>query len=509
MIVYQLLKSKVFLILICILFLFTRLYKISEIPVSVYWDEASIAYNAYSITQIGKDEWGEVYPLHFRGFGEFKLPVYIYATAVSTKLFGLNEFAVRFPAVLFSLGVVILTYILAKKLTEKDSIGLFSSFFVCISPWFFIFSRSGYEATAGLCFYLLAISFFLDIRKNAWNFLFSIFSFILSVYSYNSFRITVPLTILILLIYEILGRKITLRKILLPILISLVITAASMIPIYRLYKYDSGGNRLQTVKAESSNYLGNYLSHLSPQFLLMGDKNLRSQQSNFGQVYLPELILIVIGLFYILYKKKAAIFLIMFLFLLGPIPAAITKESPHALRTISVVPFLAIISALGLEGIGNFIKRGMLVNLILTIILLVLFGNYFLSFIKNYPSHSSRDWQYGYKVIFTNYNNQFDRFDKILISDSYAQPYIFALYYLNYDPKKFISEVKYTPISNWGFSTVASFNKFEFRKITKDDLSSKKTLIFASPADKIGSQKSNSEIKFLDGETAFWVYNLE
>src|SRR3989338_10517008 len=107
--------KKYLLVLICLFFLITRLYKINEIPVSVYWDEASIGYNAYSIAQDGKDEWGEFLPLHFRAFGEFKLPVYIYTTAASVKLFGLNAFAVRLPSVIFSLGIVILTYFLAKS----------------------------------------------------------------------------------------------------------------------------------------------------------------------------------------------------------------------------------------------------------------------------------------------------------------------------------------------------------------------------------------------------------
>src|SRR3989338_10757572 len=146
--------EKILFLLILVLFLVTRLYKISEIPASVYWDEASIGYNAYSILKTGKDEWGDFFPLHFRAFGEFKLPVYIYTSAIFVKLFGLNEFSVRISAVLFSLGVVILTYFLAKKLSGSIQIGLWSIFFITISPWFFIFSRTGFEVTAGLMFYL-------------------------------------------------------------------------------------------------------------------------------------------------------------------------------------------------------------------------------------------------------------------------------------------------------------------------------------------------------------------
>ena len=190
----------------------TRLYKISEIPASVYWDEASIGYNAYSIAETGRDEWGKFLPIHFRAFGEFKLPVYIYATVASVKLFGLNEFALRFPAVLFALGVIIAAYLLAKKISGDSTVGLFSSFFLSISPWFFIFSRTGYEATAGLMFYMLGIYIFLEQNKKSWYILISVISFILSAYSYNSFRIVAPITILLLILWNIKDLKNTIKS---------------------------------------------------------------------------------------------------------------------------------------------------------------------------------------------------------------------------------------------------------------------------------------------------------
>src|SRR3989338_8630762 len=119
MLTSKLLSTKLLLAFICLLFLFTRLYEIAEIPPSLYWDEASISYNAYSVSQDGRDEWGEFLPIHFRAFGEFKLPVFVYASAIFVKVFGFNEFSVRLPAVLFSLGVVILVYFLGEKVSGK------------------------------------------------------------------------------------------------------------------------------------------------------------------------------------------------------------------------------------------------------------------------------------------------------------------------------------------------------------------------------------------------------
>lgn len=501
------LTAKPLLIFICVLFLFTRLYKISEIPQSVYWDEASIGYNAFSIAETGKDEWGKTFPIHFRAFGEFKLPVYIYSVVPFVKLFGLNAFSVRFPAVLFSLGVVILTYLLSKKLFDNELISLMSSFFVSISPWFFIFSRTGYEATAGLMFYLLAVYLFLKIKKNIWYIFFSILGFIFSAYSYNSFRIIIPFTIFILGFYFINILKNNSTKAIIPVVLSIIIIILSIIPIYRLYKFDAGTSRLQAVSTTSTAFINNYLSHFSLNFLFLnGDKNLRSQLSNSGQLYFLDLLFLPLGLFYIFKYKIKNGFLILILLLLGPIPAAITKESPHALRSISLVPFISMISALGIFFIHEVIKKRYAVGLVV-IISLGFFINYYLNFLIIFPNQSSEDWQYGYKKIYTNYKNEFSKYNQIIISDEYAQPYIFALFYLQYDLNKFRQEAVLGSVNNWGFSTVTQFDKFEFGKV--DNLLSSapnNSLIFATNEENNKNLVLLETINFLDGKTALWVY---
>lgn len=193
--------------------------------------------------------------------------------------------------------------------------------------------------------------------------------------------------------------------------------------------------------------------------------------------------------------------------LLGPIPAAITRESPHALRAIATIPFIYIISATGVLLLKEGIRQKYLIELMITVIFLIFFANYFTNFINVYPIQSSSDWQFGYKMIFTDFKKDFPKYDQIIVSDEYAQPYIFALFYQKFDPNKFRQTVVRNSVDQWGFSTVSSFDKFKFGKVDKIlSAKSKNTIIFADKEQKIPTLTQLGKISFLDDETAFWIY---
>ena len=73
-------------------------------------------------------------------------------------------------------------------------------------------------------------------------------------------------------------------------------------------------------------------------------------------------------------------------------------------------------------------------------------------------------WQSEYKEIFEKQKDG-------CVSDEFAQPYIFALFYggddssNKVDPNYFILTRVLNPVSDWGFSTVASFGNYTFPKI--------------------------------------------
>ena len=115
--------NKIILLFIILLALFLRVYKLSKVPPSLYWDEASLGYNAYSILLTARDEYGKFLPLtNFAAFGDYKPPGYIYAAVPSIAIFGLNEFSVRFPSAFFGVLTVILVYLISRKFFQNEVI---------------------------------------------------------------------------------------------------------------------------------------------------------------------------------------------------------------------------------------------------------------------------------------------------------------------------------------------------------------------------------------------------
>ncbi|MGE3983198.1 MAG: hypothetical protein AB7G38_03445, partial [Dehalococcoidia bacterium] len=83
-----------------------RMIDITGVPKGFFTDEASFGLNADLILHSARDEYGEFLPILFRSFGEYKLPVFIYAEVPFMAIFGRTEEAVRLTsAVLGTLTV--------------------------------------------------------------------------------------------------------------------------------------------------------------------------------------------------------------------------------------------------------------------------------------------------------------------------------------------------------------------------------------------------------------------
>src|SRR3989344_4023982 len=160
------LKNNLPIISIIVIAIFFRFINLPNIPVGFNDDEAAFGYNAYSILKTGMDEWGRFLPFPaFESFGDWKLLVFLFLTAITQFFFGLNEFATRFPSALFGVFAVFACYLLSKRLFDKK-VALLAALFLAISPWHIVASRNAFESDLLVFFITISTYFFLVGLKN-------------------------------------------------------------------------------------------------------------------------------------------------------------------------------------------------------------------------------------------------------------------------------------------------------------------------------------------------------
>jgi 4-amino-4-deoxy-L-arabinose transferase-like glycosyltransferase len=174
---------------ITIVAIILRFWDLGSVPPSLDWDEASWGYNAYSVIQTGRDEYGKLLPVVVRSLNDYKPALYMYLIIPFVWAMGLTDTAVRSANAIFGVLTVITTYFLAYELFKRRSIALISSFLMAISPWSIQFSRFAHEGIVGLEFNLLMALFFIKgLSKPKYLILSAIFA-ALSLYSYQGEKI--------------------------------------------------------------------------------------------------------------------------------------------------------------------------------------------------------------------------------------------------------------------------------------------------------------------------------
>lgn len=449
-----------------------RFYNLSTNPPGLYWDEAAFGYNAYSILQTAHDEHGKFMPLFFESFGDWKLPGYFYLLVPSIKLFGLSEFAIRFPSAFLGSLTPMIFFFLVRKITKNTNLSLIGMLFLAISPWHIQFSRGGFESTAGLFFTAAATYLFLKAleTKNTAAFTLSTVLFVLSLYTYHAYRIFTPLLVLALIALNFKFFKKNIKTVIIPFTLGLILVAPILIftfsqngtaratsqsafksdqlqqdrlafdqkskkPLRFLSKY------LYSAPAYYSQVaLKGYMEHFSPTFLFVnGDQIGRHSQVDMGQVYMFDSLLLLLS--FAAYKKiKGTGKRIMLLWLLlSPLPAMIVTPTPHAYRTLQMSLPLAFFSALGAYYLFSSKKL-----LPVKILLVLIFGfsavTYTHLLFAHYPKKFAADWQDGYKQMVKEIEKYQASYSRVYITNIDQVPYIYLLFYQKYDPAKFAKE---------------------------------------------------------------------
>lgn len=536
--------KKVFLIFIIFLSLFLRIYHLQKVPPSLNWDEVSHGYNAYSILKTGKDEWGKTFPLIFRAYGDFKLPLYIYLTVMPVFLFGLNTFSVRLVSVFAGVGLVLLAYLITQKISKDKTTSLLAAFLTALSPWALFVSRVAVEAN--LCAFLFALGIFSFVcwqenKERKWL-IWTVIPWGLAVYAYNSARVLVPLFFL-LLTFVVLRQKRG-KQLVLPGFFTLIF----LLPLIFQFLNQSGSARYNLVSLVDQGVVNqiiekrnnsklpviigrivynrpsffvfqatkNYLKNLSPRYLFFyGGDNYQFSLPDHELLYLVTAPFLLLGLIKLFLDKKNSGKILLLWFFSSFIPSAITKDAPHVLRTLLILPSPMIITAMGVVFLTDFLKDrskfgGKLLIWVLIGTVLFSFGQWWKDYQTIYPSSYSWAWQYGYQQASDYIGKNLNDYDKIFFTKRYGEPHEFLLFYLNYSPQKYQNTQSkiWNYHANWYW--VDSFDKFIFvndwevkNKVVCEE--NKTCLLITSPENYPVGWEKLSTIYFLNNQPSFEI----
>ena len=543
------LKQHIFLIAIIIFAGFLRLWQLGMVPVSPDWDEAALGYNAYSILRTGRDEYGVFLPRALRSFDDYKPPLYTYLTIPSIAAFGLEVWSVRLPSAIMGTLAVLGVYFLVLVIFEKDkrarTYALLVAFLLAISPWHLQFSRIAFEANSGLTLNIWGLYAFLRGRKSVVWMSLAACIFGVALYAYHSERVFVPLLLIAASICWLKEVFRNWKALLLPVVIG-VITVAPLLPVVldktsltrlqgtssladqtgllmrsvgKLSDDAAAGDKIGTIFDNrrivyTQKIIEGYISHFSIRWLFVLGDNDRHHAPDNGLLYLWELPFILLGMF-VVYKRRDAIGAFLFAwFLIAPVAASPTSETPHAIRTLVFLPTFQIFTAFGLLAAIDWVrimrkKASYVINAfvvavccvtVLGIVLNIFY--YFHMYYGHMNREYSRFWQYGYKqaVMYAQANKH--RYKKIVVSTKLEQPHMFFLFYTKYDPEKYLRN---GGTATGGFAENRNtFDVYQFRPIDwQKEVHDGATLYIGTPKEiPTGSKHS---LYYLNGEEAMRI----
>ncbi len=517
---------------VAIIFRFTSL---TSYPVSYSMDEVSIGYNAYSMVTTGRDEWGESFPLTFRSLSDYKPPVSIYLTAISIIIFGFGEFAVRFPNALIGSLTIFPFWAFLTRLGFTRKTAVVGALWLAINPWHVYFSRGGFETLIALFFVIMGIWLFLKgvSEKSYISLYLSLASFSLSVWTYHAERVFVPALVLALALIKrrelvVMFSKKTLKAVFaiaiialfsVPLLYVMLFTPASTRAMHTSLLRDfhltlHNGEYISFTQLIFDNdlfliaraFLGKYFNYLDIEYLFKHGLALVPKSfTGMGLLYLANLPVVALGLYSLVFHQKKELRVIaMVLFILGPLPAALTLDEQHSLRALTWLPFWGVAFVAGVEKFTS-LKLKLKRVLVGAYALCLLFNiSYFADmYFRQFPYFYAELWLYGYKQAALLGCSELNNYDQILITDTFGTdgplytgvPYIYVLFYCKIPPKDFLANNR-------------QIEGFAMRRPDWRNDSTENMLIIAAPydlpLDEIPESRVNY-IKYPNGKVAFVV----
>lgn len=434
--------------------LLVRGWGIAWVPPELFGDELDVGYQAYSLLKTGKDLYNQVTPVYLHSLSEWRLPLIVYQTVPSIRLFGLTELGVRLPEVIMGTLAPLILFCLVYRTLRDRRLATVSALILAVLPWHIIYSRMAAFGTVTLLNFLM-LGAILFLRRR--HFLAGVF-FALSLYTYSTSVIFVPLLLILLLLARPIRSAVitlvTLAVLTAPLLvlggsgpgtlrfsqISVFASSEVLENITTFRKDHPGplGRMLSNRPIEYAKLIStNYLAAFSPEFLFIrGDPSHRHSIQIVGGLY-SVLAPFVIWGFLTLWRRGDRFWL--WWLALAPLPSALTQGGGyHATRLFLMVAPLTVLASAGVQAAWRRVTlwpvRLAALGLFASVLLMT--G---LHYWTDYPKNSWVWWQYGYKASLTHLTKIAPDYSRVFINNTYEPALIRFLFWSAYPPARFHS----------------------------------------------------------------------
>src|SRR3989338_8501598 len=319
-------KNKIDIFVICLFLIFSPLffYNLSGTSL-VDFDEAWYAEVARNIL-VNR----QPFLLSFNGVPYWDHPpLGFILIAISFLIFGINEFAARFPSALLGFLYVILLYFIGKNLFNRI-VGIGAGLMLLSSVWFIFRSRSGNLDTVFLFFYLLLFYAALKVKNSKnWIYLAALaFSFSLLVKSMIGTAIIVP----IILLWLINMTKMPIPKIIQTVLLFFLILSPWLVISYLSYGF-SYFTHIFNVGLRSG-------TRMMPNFVEIGS-SLTFKYLHFGirEWFYPAIIALIGSLAFLL---KKPVLIVLYVWFLIPLIGFLKNSKTEIWHLIPLYPIIGL-----------------------------------------------------------------------------------------------------------------------------------------------------------------------
>lgn len=506
-------KKYLLLIAALIIGFYLRFHLLSTIPGGLTWDEAALGYNAYSILKTGRDEFGQFMPLIFKSFGDYKPGLYVYLAVPAVAVFGLTEFAVRFPSAIFGLLGILAVYLLIKEIFSEEknahTMASLSALALAISPWHVHFSRGAWEVNVFSTLLAFGLYYLIRFIKGRSSLLPTIIFACAALVCYQAAKLLTPLLYLAVIIifwkpfWQETFTKFKYKINYVPFVLGSLFAgwlfigstfgpAGNRLTRLSIFGYRPGISQ-ETKDIDNNNPItlalyhnqqrftfglitSRYLYHFSPEVLFYEGKvtTERGHIPDLGMLNPLEFIWIIGGIIFLATKwPKRSSILVISLLVLSPVPASLTLEEFSTVRALFMTLPLAMISGLGMYYLVSKLK---LLSLPVVLAYILIFVYTFDIYFVHTPKLIAKEFNFGYKQAME-FVNQYPAANKVVITDVLGQPYIYYLFYSKYDPATYQKQNNFVS-GGVDVGSVGSIGKVEFHQFGVQDILTQKNTVF-------------------------------